>query len=61
VISTLTIEKAPCDECGQPVGLPRLITIGSTKDPTYRARVDPSCLKVLHAEGLVDLVPVERI
>jgi hypothetical protein len=50
-----------CDHCRQPVGLPRLITISSTKDPSYRARVDPSCLKVLRAEGLTDLVPVSTL
>jgi hypothetical protein len=53
-----TLTMAICDHCRQPVGEPRLITIGSTKDPSYRARVDPSCLKVLHSEGLLDLVPV---
>jgi hypothetical protein len=55
------LTMALCDNCGQPVGLPRLITISSTKDPSYRARVDPSCLKVLRAEGLTDLVPVSTL
>jgi hypothetical protein len=52
---------AICDHCRQPGGLPRLITIGSTKDASYRARVCPSSLKVLHSEGLLDLVPVEHL
>jgi hypothetical protein len=55
------LTMAICDHCRQPVGLPRLITIGSTKDPSYRARVDPSCLKVPNSEGLTDLVPVSTL
>jgi hypothetical protein len=50
-----TLTMAICDHCRQPVGVPRLITIGSTKDPTYRARVCPSSLKVLHFESLSEL------
>jgi hypothetical protein len=53
-----TLTMAICDHCLQPVGEPRLITIGSTKDPEYRARVCPSSLKVLHAEGLKELYAV---
>jgi hypothetical protein len=49
------LTMAICDHCRQPVGEPRLITIGSTKDPAYRARVCPSSLKVLRSEGLTDL------
>jgi hypothetical protein len=53
-----TLTMAICDHCRQPVGEPRLITIGSTNDPPYRARVCPSSLKMLHSEGLKDLYAV---
>jgi hypothetical protein len=55
MIPTPTIEKALCDNCGQPVALPRLLTVASSTDPAYTARMDPSCLKVIRTDGRVDL------
>jgi hypothetical protein len=51
MIPTPMIEMAPCDECRQPIALPRLLTIDSTNDPAYGARVD-GALKVLRDQGL---------
>jgi len=52
------LEKAPCARCSQPVGLPRLIAISSTTDPSFSAHFDPSCLPVLRSEGRQDLYAV---
>jgi hypothetical protein len=55
-----SIETAPCDSCGQPIALPRLIDAISSRDSTFSARTCPSCLKVWRTEGRIDLRPADR-